>query len=93
MKKHRRSRHSREEWQQLIHTQTKSGLTEAEFCAQRSLSLTRFSHWKRRLEKATPDMANDAHWMELPTIATTAPSGWDIELDLGNGLCLRLHKH
>ena len=92
MKKPRRSR-TGEEWQQLIRLQTESGLTEAEFCAQRSISLTRFAHWQRRLDHATSDIANDARWLELPSLPTTSPSGWDVELDLGDGLCLRLRKH
>ena len=93
MKKQRRSRLSREDWQQLIRSQTKSGQTEAEFCAQRSISLTRFGHWKRRLEKATSNTTDNTNWLELPSLPVGIASGWDIELDLGNGLCLRLRKH
>ncbi|MEW8057385.1 MAG: hypothetical protein AB2796_18885 [Candidatus Thiodiazotropha sp.] len=93
MKTRRRSRHSREEWQQLIQAHSESGLNENEFCAQRSISLTRFVHWKRRLDKATSDIADNTNWLELPTLPAATPSGWDIELDLGHGVCLRMSKH
>jgi len=92
MKTKRRIRRSSAEWQQLIQEQKNSGLKQAAFCKQRSISQTRFGHWQRRLQIAQPDQA-DANWLELPVLPAPASSGWDIELDLGNGLCLRLHKH
>jgi hypothetical protein len=88
----RRSRRTRGEWQQLIEAQQESGLSPAEFCTQRSISQKRFGHWKRRLQKAQNDQA-DTHWLELPNVPATPSSGWDIELDLGQGLRLRLRQH
>ena len=92
MKNSRRSRRSREEWQQLIQAQQDSGLNQAEFCTQRSISQKRFAHWKRRLQKTQIDQP-DTHWLELPSVPATSPSGWEIELDLGQGLRLRLRQH
>ena len=92
MKKPRRNRRTREEWQQLIETQQESGLSPAEVCTQRSISQKRFTHWKRRLQKAQSNQT-DNHWLELPNMPVTPSSGWDIELDLGQGLRLRLRQH
>ena len=92
MKHTRRSRRSHAEWQQLIDEQKDSGLGQAEFCTQRAISQKRFGHWKRRLQKAQNDKT-DNHWLELPSVPTTSSSGWEIELDLGQGLRLRLRQH
>ena len=58
--------------------------------------LSSFRNWKRRLADAqAPPEHVDADWLELPvglTQAGTAGGSWDIELDLGNGLCLRLRQ-
>ena len=92
MKHPRRSRRSREEWQQLIEAQQESGLNPTEFCTQRSINQKRFAHWKRHLQKVQTDQA-DAQWLELPSVPTTSSVGWEIELDLGQGLRLRLRQH
>ena len=90
-----RIRHSRDQWQAWIDEQKSSGLSEADFCAQKGLSLKRLGHWKRRLPRkrssksSQPPQRNE--WIEL-TQPSHYPSGWDIELDLGQGLCLRLRR-
>ncbi len=92
MKNPRRKRRTREEWQQLIEAQQVSGLSPAEYCTQQSISQKRFAHWKRRLQKVHNDQS-DTHWLELPSVPATSSAGWDIELDLGQGLRLRLRQH
>lgn len=82
---------TKEQWQRLILDQIDSGLTQAAFCRQQSLSLASFGNWKRRLQKDQADDA-DAHWLELPALPAASSGGWDIELDLGNGVCLRLKQ-
>ena len=84
----RRIRRSRHEWQQLINEQAGSDMTQAVFCQVRSLSLTSFRNWKRRLTAEAPA----APWVELGTLSEAGGSGWDIELTLGDGICLRLRR-
>lgn len=84
----RRKRRSRDEWQRLIDEQAASGQTQTAFCAQRGLSVGSFSHWKRRLSEEVVSPA----WIELGSLPAASSSGWDIELDLGDGLCLRLRR-
>jgi len=43
-------RRSAEQWRELIEEQERSGLTQAAFCASRSLSITSFQHWKRHFK-------------------------------------------
>ena len=41
----------REYWKQLIGEQSRSGLTQAEFCRDRGVSVGTFSSWKAQLKK------------------------------------------
>ena len=84
-------RRSREQWQQLVQEQGDSGLNPADFCQLRSINLVSFGNWRRRLKKEST-VGSDTHWLELPTAPAPRSARWDIELDLGNGLCLRLRQ-
>ena len=84
----RRSRGSRDEWQQLINEQAGGDMTQTAFCQARSLSLASFQNWKRRLAAE----ASAEPWVELGTLSEAGGSGWDIELTLGDGICLRLRR-
>ena len=87
----RRIRRSPSEWQQLIDEQAGSGLSQSAFCAERGISVASFRNWKRRL--ASQSQPAPEPWLELGTLGGRAESGgWDIELELGDGLCLRLRR-
>ena len=97
------SRRSEAEWQQLIKQQQNSNVSQKAFCQQMNLSVATFGYWKRKLKKETdlPAIVDDAAltaepWLELPTPTirgnSVAGSAWQIELDLGNGVCLRLRQ-
>ncbi len=84
----RRMRRSRDEWQQLIDEQTDSGQTQAAFCAANGIGVGSFQNWKRRLAaEVSPEP-----WLELGTLAQQGTSAWDVELELGDGICLRLRR-
>lgn len=86
--KRRRIRLSEAEWQRLINEQTDSGQTQAAFCAANGISVASFRNWKRRLAvKVSPEP-----WLELGTLAQQSTSAWDIELQLGDGICVRLRR-
>ena len=84
----KRPRRSREQWQRLLEEQAASGLTQTAFCQANGLSLASFQNWKRRLATESPTQP----WVELGTLEQTPGPGWDIELDLGDGICLRLRR-
>ena len=77
------------EWQQLIDEQARSGLSQTAFCAARTVSTTSFQHWKRRLSAAASPSPT---WLELGPLRESAATGWDLELELGAGVCLRLRR-
>ena len=95
-------RRSRTEWQALIEEPAVSGLTQKSFCGQRGIPLVTFGYWKRKFRAESSYMPTDfdtgtvspslADWIELPTQGSATDEGWEIELELGNDLCLRLRQ-
>lgn len=85
---HYEARRSREQWQQLLDEQRRSGLTQRQFCRSKDISVSSFQNWKRKLTQTGHDDA----WLEVGQIPLGTASGWDIELELGNGVMLRLRR-
>ena len=88
----RHVRRSPSEWQQLIDEQARSGQSQRAFCAARALSAKSFQHWKRQLA-ATAAAASPSPWLELGALPERPViTAWDLELALGDGVCLRLRR-
>ncbi|MBO9471629.1 IS66 family insertion sequence element accessory protein TnpB [Endozoicomonas sp. G2_2] len=88
-----RQKHTPEQWQQLIDAQAASGQSQVAFCAERGLSKSSFQHWKRRLRTSqAPVSTPSALFAPLADEPGNTDSGWTIELDLGDGVCLRLRR-
>ena len=89
------TRRTAEQWRSLIGEQAESGLSQRAFCKRKRLSLSTFTLWKRRLSEAevlaSAQSEDQATWIDLGQLASSR-SGWDIELDLGEGVCLRLRR-
>lgn len=103
MSARRNKRHSAEQWQAWIEEQASSGLSQQAFCEQKGLAKSSFQLWKRRLgltpSVTTPPSQPAAEVSSLfaPVVAPDeAPEhqagGWEIELDLGDGVCLRFRR-
>lgn len=91
-----RQKHTPEQWQQWLEAQTASGQSQAAFCAEHGLSKSSFQHWKRRLTGArstgTPASSSSALFAPIAGAPAESDTGWTIELDLGDGICLRLRR-
>jgi hypothetical protein len=89
----RRSRHSLEQWRELLDLFNRSGQTQEQFCAEHHLGLSTFGRWRKRLCRQSPMASSDALFVELEQ-NTPPPSvqSWDVELQLGAGLYLRLRR-
>ncbi|RDB41771.1 IS66 family insertion sequence hypothetical protein [Halomonas sp. DQ26W] len=101
MPKQRHPRYLAQQWQAWIDEQARSGLSQRLFCEQKSLSKSSFQLWKRRLTSGTAAMpqtsgAEAALFAPVSIPATEEPGrdsrGWEIELDLGDGVCLRFRR-
>ena len=94
----RRVRRSREQWRELVARFEQSGQERKEFCAEQGLSLGSFTQWQRKLREPVPGGANaseEAVFIELPRAqaGAAAPTGsWELELQLGAGVVLRLRR-
>lgn len=97
MSKTTRTRRTADQWRKLIAEQADSGLSQAAFCKHEQLALSTFANWKRRLSGKTRTTACDQPqpsafpWIDLGAVTGSAP-GWEIELDLGDGMSLRLRR-
>jgi putative transposase len=92
MKPNSHVRRGADEWRRLVHEQADSGLSQAAFCKTHRLSLSTFQYWKKRIGLSHQESpAASAAWIELPSIGGLS-NGWDIELDLGDGVRLRLSR-
>lgn len=95
-----RGRRSRSQWQSLIARGERSELSVSEFCRRESISTASFYSWRKRLGGATPGAtvaeigAEDGAFLELGVLGSEAasPARWEIELELGAGMILRLRR-
>ena len=97
-----RTRRSATQWRKLIEQFECSGQTRGKFCAANGLALRTFDQWRRKLH-ATPASAGEAspealfveltHPGQAPSVATATRTGaWEVELELGAGVVLRLRR-
>jgi hypothetical protein len=92
----RRIRRSAEEWRELFARFEQSGQGREQFCAAHDLALSTFGRWRQRLRQArwvSPAGGDNALFVELAqaTPARAAPP-WEVELQLGAGVILRLRQ-
>jgi len=85
----RRVRRHRAQWQRLIEEQAASGLTQHAFCTRRRLAYATFCSWKRRLRDDVD--AQPPGFVEVGLDEAPMP-GWDVELELGDGVVLRVRR-
>ena len=91
----RRIRRSRDEWQDLVVRFEKSGQTREQFCIEQGVSLSSFSRWRQLLRDAGSrgPAAGEALFVELtPDAETSRTPVWDVELQLGAGVLLRVRR-
>ena len=89
------------QWRELIERYNRSGLTRRAFCAQQGIGESTLGAWQRRLRNAAPPTPETTQAPALFTEVSLrgAPDGrdppapcWDVELDLGDGICLRVRR-
>ena len=91
-------RRSREQWAEFIELQPGSGLSAPKFCEQAGVSYQSFMAWRKKLNTPESSSSDSPKFVELTTPRQTeqpndsSPTGgeWQVELDLGNGIQLRI---
>ena len=92
----RRMRRSREQWRSLVTRFEESGQTREAFCAEMGISASTLRRWCSRFrEPSRPAVSQAPVFVELPaeerkTEASVQP--WEMELQLGAGVVLRLRR-
>ena len=92
-------RRTQNEWQSLVKEQADSGLSAKTFCANHGIGLASFYQWRIRLTTDGTDALPDEPlpFVDVSALASQvsqkadAPA-WLVELELGNGLVLRLNR-
>lgn len=79
---------TRSDWEELIGKFERSGLSRQRFCTEASIPVSSFDYWRRKLRRERAALAPG--FLELPSISY--PSGWDVELELGSGMVLRVRR-
>jgi hypothetical protein len=87
----RRNRRNADQWCELLDRFEQSGQTQEQFCTIHDLGLSTFSRWRKRLRRQLPVCSSDALFVELSQEAP-ASRPWDVELQLGTGVHLRLRR-
>ncbi len=101
--RHKPGRRSPREWRALIQAFSHSGVTRSQFCTRHGVALSTFDWWRRRLRRAsatrpepnTPPSPAKALFVEVAQEdkpMATVSARWDVELDLGGGVFLRLRR-
>jgi transposase-like protein len=100
----RRVRRSAAQWRTLVAAFEQSGVSRRAFCARHGVSVSTFDWWRKRLgtePRCLPVARADGNalFVELsaPLVAgasdaTRAAPAWDLELELGAGMVLRLRR-
>lgn len=85
-----RRRRTRAQWQRVLAAQAASGLSQQAYCTRHHIAYSSFCRWKRELSGAEPPTGSA--FIELTPAAVVTELRWDVELELGEGVFLRLRR-
>ncbi len=93
--KEKRTRRSAAQWRKLIGEQRDSGMSQKAFCDRRGLGMSTFARWKARLATPDEEVRDAGERGELIELVAPPSAGGErlaLELDLGGGMVLRIHR-
>lgn len=88
----RRPRKTRSQWQAIITEFNQSHLPARIFCSDHDLAYGTFAKWRQRFAQPTQEKPVKGSLIELIQPSSRKPEAeyWQVELELGNGMTLRL---
>ncbi len=86
----RRTRRSEQEWRAVMAQFARSGLGSEAFCAREGIALSTFWNWRSRLQRGGRAKAAAPVSPFVELVSGAASHAFDIELDLGRGVVLRM---
>lgn len=85
-----------EQWHAIFDRYRTSGQSREQFCLEQGISFSTFSHWRTKLGKQTAASSLPVDSVLFTELTSEVPppvsSGWDIELQLGADVVLRLRR-
>ena len=91
-----RIRRSPAQWRALFTQFEQSEQTREQFCSEQDVPLSSFDRWRTKLRKAPSTQAmisKEPVFVELTADTPSPPElAWDVELQLGAGVFLRLRR-
>ena len=88
----RRVRRTRAQWSQLVKEQAASGLSQQAFCSRKGLGLSTFIKWKRQFNGVSASSVKPVAFVELPVSGSVSQPGFEVELELGEGMRFRFRR-
>jgi hypothetical protein len=89
---HHLRRHSRSDWERLMEQYESGDIPQRQFCEVHGLAYSTFGYWRKQL-RSTRRTARTVRQvepvLELPVYSSHG-SPWRVELDLGQGMILRI---
>lgn len=94
MSSNQRRRRSVSEWSSIVADHRVSGLSAQAYCDRSDLALSTFTKWRRRMrvQAKSSESGFVAVGCETQVEQTNSTPRWDLELDLGDGMALRLRR-
>lgn len=88
-------RRTQAERRQVLADQAASGLDQQSYCRRHGIAPSSFCRWKRELDGEPVRTETQGLFVELEQPAAEAESAvdWDVELELGEGVALRLRAY
>ena len=86
-------RRTRAQWQSIMADFEQSELGGEAYCQRHGLAYSSFAKWRSLLKQEALSEEDPVSFIQLPNTLTSLsdhPTGWDIELDLGAGVMIRL---
>jgi hypothetical protein len=86
---------SHAEWGRRLERFSTSGCSVKDFCRAESISTASFYRWRRRLaapDQAPPTAAQVSAFVDLGALGGEPPPAWQVELELGAGVVLRVRR-
>jgi len=84
-------RRTASEWEELISRFERAGQTRKDFCLSQGVSLSTFDVWRRKLRGRTAEH-RESMFVEVSRDEPNTVSSWDVELELGGGVILRVRS-